>query len=627
MMPVPVTKQQKSKKKNKLRHVEYYGLQKNFDELYEKSKSGFIFTNLMDLIASEENIKLAYRNIKNNKGSSTAGVDGLTVKDIREISEKDYIETVKKKMSWYKSKAVRRVEIPKANGKLRPLGIPTIWDRIVQQCILQVLEPICEAKFYKYSFGFRPNRSAENAVAESYRMIQLCKLHFVVDIDIEGFFDNVNHTKLKRQLWHLGIRDKKLLCIISEMLKAPIVLPNGEKTYPTKGTPQGGILSPLLSNIVLNELDWWISSQWDTHPVHTEFKTRYNKSGSVIRSEKFRALKTSGLKEMRIVRYADDFKIFCRKRSDANKAFIAIKQWLSDRLKLKVNEEKSKVVNLKKSYSEFLGIKVKAIKKRDTYVVRSHVCDKSIKRITQNLIDQIKIIQNPKGQKEEWQSVSKYNSMVMGIQNYYQMATLISLDARKIARNVNTVMKNRLKDKLTVKGNIINRKYIRQRYGNSKQMRLINNFPIVPIGYVQHEVAKSTKRITNQYTAEGRKEIHKNLGVDLSIMHRLMNIKNAYGSIEYLDNRISLYAAQNGKCAITGKVLEIDEIHCHHKQPRYIGGTDSYQNLVILHADVHTLVHAKQNETVQKYVRKLILNKSQLEKVNKLRKKAQLEPI
>lgn len=289
--------------------------------------------------------------------------------------------------------------------------------------------------------------------------------------------------------------------------------------------------------------------------MHTEFKLRYNKSGSEIRSEKFRALKTSGLKEMRIVRYADDFKIFCRKRSDANKAFIAIKQWLSDRLKPKANEEKSKVVNLKKSFLEFLGIKVRAIKKRGSYVVRSHMCDKAIKRATKNLIDQIKIIQNPKDQKEEWQSVSKYNSMVMGIQNYYQMATLISLDARKIARNVNTVMKNRLKDKLTVKGNIINRKYIRQRYENSKQMRFINNFPIVPIGYVQHEVAKSMKRITNQHTVKGRKEIHKNLGADLSIMHRLMNIKNAYGSIEYLDNRISLYAAQNGKCAIYWKNL------------------------------------------------------------------------
>lgn len=137
---------------------------------------------------------------------------------------------------------------------MRPLGIPTIVGRLVQQCILQVMEPICEAKFYERSNGFRPNRSAENAIAQCYKMINLQKLYFVVDVDIKGFFDNVNHTKLIQQIWHMGIRDKKLLCIIREMLKAPIIMPDGTVEHPVKGTPQGGILSPLLSNIVLNTL-------------------------------------------------------------------------------------------------------------------------------------------------------------------------------------------------------------------------------------------------------------------------------------------------------------------------------------------------------------------------------------
>ena len=135
-------------------------------------------------------------------------------------------------------------------------------------------------------------------------------MYHVVDLDIKGFFDNINHTKLIRQIWALGIRDKKLLCIIKEMLKASVILPNGDKTFPIKGTPQGGILSPLLANIVLNELDWWITSQWEEMPTKTDFTTRSNKQGTVIKSHAYRALRRSRLKEVHAVRYADDFKIF-----------------------------------------------------------------------------------------------------------------------------------------------------------------------------------------------------------------------------------------------------------------------------------------------------------------------------
>lgn len=201
-------------KQKKLRHSEYYDMQPLFDKLYADSKKGKVFNDLVRIIGWEENIRLAYRNIKRNGGSNTAGVDKLTIKDIEKLSVEQYVSVVQRKLMFYKPKPVRRVEIPKPNGKMRPLGIPTIIDRLVQQCILQVMEPICEAKFYERSNGFRPNRSAENAIAQCYKMINLQKLYFVVDVDIKGFFDNVNHTKLIQQIWHMGIRDKKLLCII-----------------------------------------------------------------------------------------------------------------------------------------------------------------------------------------------------------------------------------------------------------------------------------------------------------------------------------------------------------------------------------------------------------------------------
>ena len=153
-------------KRKKLRHSEYYDLQDCFDKLYAKSKQGEVFTNLIEIISSEENIRLAYRNIKRNSGSHTSGVDKLSIKDIERLSAEKLVEIIQRKFKFYKSKPVKRVEIPKPNGKTRPLGIPTIIDRLVQQCILQVLEPICEAKFHERSNGFRPNRSAEHALSQ-----------------------------------------------------------------------------------------------------------------------------------------------------------------------------------------------------------------------------------------------------------------------------------------------------------------------------------------------------------------------------------------------------------------------------------------------------------------------------
>ena len=607
-------------KQKKLRNLEYYDLQGVFDGLYKRSKNGAVFNKLMEIIRSEENIKLAYRNIKRNGGSNTPGTDKQIISDIEKLPADQYVQLIQSKLAWYKPKPVRRVEIPKPGGKLRPLGIPTITDRLVQQCILQVLEPICEAKFHERSNGFRPNRSAENALAQCYRMIQRQHLHFVVDIDIKGFFDNVNHAKLIRQIWAMGIRDKTLLCIIKEMLKAPIIMPNGETVFPQKGTPQGGILSPLLSNIVLNELDWWVSSQWETFQTHTKYEIYCGEK--LNRGNVYRVIKNSGLKEMFIVRYADDFKIFCRKKSDADKAFLAVKLWLKDRLKLEISEEKSRVVNLKKQYSEFLGFKLKAVRKGNQYVVKSHMCDKAIQNETQKLRELVRNLQRPKSLLDEKRMLNLYNSTVWGIHNYYRFATHIAYDCGvRIHNTIRIVARNRLGKRLKKQGSTNNR-YILEHYGGSKMLRYLNGFPMCPIGYIQTKAPLYKKKEICKYTKAGRVKIHENLKFDITVLLMLMREQNTNKSIEFMDNRLSLWAAQYGKCAVTGKTLWIDEIHCHHKIPIENGGSDRYQNLVIIHKDIHTLIHATLPTTIQSYLNLINPTQTMLKKINKLRLKA-----
>lgn len=625
-----LTTKNKIAKKQKLRNAEYYDFQSIQDKLYEQSERGKIFKNLVEIITLEENIKLAYRNIKKNNGSYTAGVDNKTIKDLAKWQDERLIEYVRKKFQWYIPQAVRRVEIPKSSNptKKRPLGIPTIMDRLIQQCILQVLEPICEAKFHNKSNGFRPNRSCETAIAQAEKNMQLSKLHFVVDIDIKGFFDNVNHGKLLKQMWTMGIRDKKLLSIISAMLKAEVA----GIGFPEKGTPQGGIISPLLSNIVLNELDWWISSQWETMPTHNKYKQYVNRDGSITCEGRRWALTHSKLKECRFVRYADDFKIFCKTRQNAEKLFIATKKWLKERLGLDISPEKSKIVNLREKYSEFLGFKLKLREKgiypngTKRYVIHSHISDKALKSIQQKAKYYIHKMQKPDDRKSAYEAVQNYNAFVMGVHNYYNIATNASQDFAKIAFPISKSLKVRLKENISSKG--ICSSLIKKRYGKSKQLIYVYGFALIPMSYVKHQTPLDKKRSINKYTAEGRKEIHRNLeAINMDILYQIMQNPIKQRSIKYNDNRLSLYCAQQGKCAITKQILKIGKMHCHHKIPVKYGGKDNYSNLILLTEDVHILLHATDADIIEHYMKMLNLNHNQIIKLNKLRTQAGLESI
>jgi RNA-directed DNA polymerase len=615
-------------KKSKLRNAEYYRMQDTFDMLHEQSKSGSMFKNLMGIISSSENIKLAYRNIKKNIGSKTAGVDGRKITDIAKLTEEQFIGYVRNKLRDYKPKAVRRVEIPKPNGETRPLGIPAIWDRVIQQCILQVLEPIVEAKFSDRSHGFRPNRSVENAIAQSYRLMQKSKMSYVIDIDIKGFFDNVSHVKLLKQMWTLGIRDKNLLCIISKMLKAKIKLPNGEIIENPKGTPQGGILSPLLSNIVLNELDMWIESQWEN--IRTKknlLQYHKKKDGHADKGYKYRTLRKTKLKECYIVRYADDFKVFCNNPNHAKRLFIATQKWLKDRLDLEISEEKSKIVNLKKDYSEFLGFKMKLIPKGSRWIVKSQMCDKAKQRTKDNLKELINGIRYDSGTNDQQRKVALYNSTVIGLHQYFRIATMISQDMGNIAYEVNACLKDHRMKRRVKKTGHISSEFIRKEYGISKQMRFVSTDPFLPIGFIKHKSPMMKRNIVNAYTKEGRLEIHKNLTtVNISTMRFLMENPVRNRSVEYNDNRITLFSGQRGKCRVTGNELNPYSIHCHHIIPRTMGGTDEYKNLCLIDREIHILLHAVDEETISRYIQ-LIPNKQSLNKLNTLRKKMELDEI
>ncbi len=687
---------EKTQKKNLstelLRHSEYYDSQAVYDELYKKSEDGEVFANLMPLIVDEKNIMLAYRNIKANTGSHTRGTDSATIEDIGRLTPSEVIMEVRGRLrgkNGYHPGIVRRKDIPKTGDptKTRPLGIPCIWDRLIQQCIKQVLEPICEAKFYEHSYGFRANRSTKHAIAVTVKHMQLEKLHYVVEFDIKGFFDNVNHSKLIKQIWTLGIRDKELIYVLKQILKAPIMLENGEILYPDKGTPQGGIISQLLANIVLNELDWWIASQWVNSPVISNYKIQVNRNGSQNKSNAYHEMRKTGLKEMYIVRYADDIRLFCRNRETAERAMIATTQWLKQRLKLNISPEKTRIVNTRKKSTKFLGFCLRVRKKGSPaktqkqteqyksrsweaavatwkrthpdgqqkqcaeelgintttvnkwwhrveqqqeenkrvikYVIESHVSKENVEKVKANLKKQLRRVKYPKGSTEQYE-IEKYNAQVLGYHNYFEIATRVSIDFKPIRDSMiiswHNAMRTQRGTRITRNGKLTGTAL---QFDGYKDVRFSKETGkvIYPIGAVKYRTPKCRDRKVNSFTEDGRAIIHKELTVNKNIMASMVSNPIWDESLEYNDNRLSLYSAQHGKCAVTGKLFETtNDIHCHHKLPKEKGGSDKYQNLTLVSKPIHILIHASSKDTILKYLTILQLDKKTMQKLNDLRR-------
>src|SRR2546422_6786639 len=269
---------------------------------------------LMEEVCERENLKEALRQVKANKGSS--GVDGMTVMALTDYLRRHWPAIREQLMNGtYEPKPVRRVEIPKPDGGVRKLGIPTVLDRLIQQAVMQVLQRRWDRTFSDHSYGFRPGRSAHQAVAQAQKHI--AEGHgWCVDLDLEKFFDRVSHDKLMGQIAK-RIKDKRLLKLIRAFLNAG-VMENGLVSPSVEGTPQGGPLSPLLSNLVLDELD--------------------------------RELERRG---HRYVRYADDSNIYVRSERAGQRVMESITRFITQKLKLKVNETKSAVA--RPQQRKFLG--------------------------------------------------------------------------------------------------------------------------------------------------------------------------------------------------------------------------------------------------------------------------------
>jgi RNA-directed DNA polymerase len=335
----------------------------------------------------------AYLRVYKNKGAS--GIDGVTVDELKQYL-KEHKDELRQRIRTrkYQPQAALRVEIPKENGKMRKLGIPTVVDRVVQQAIHQVLSPIFEEQFSECSYGFRPKRSCEMAIIKSLEFLN-DGYDWVVDIDLERFFDTVHHDKLMRIISNT-IQDGDVISLIRKYLVSGVMV-NGKYEETLIGTPQGGNLSPLLSNIMLNELD-------------KEFENR-------------------GLP---FVRYADDALIFVKSEKAANRVMESIVRFIEKKLGLKVNVEKSKVSRPKDL--KFLGFGYYLDSKNNRYQVKPHLI--SLQKFQRKLRQLTK---------RSWSisldnRIVKLKQVIFGWVNYFRIANM-----KKATERIDAKLRSRIR--------------------------------------------------------------------------------------------------------------------------------------------------------------------------------------
>lgn len=538
------------------------------------------FKGLMELISSEVTIMTAIHNMKSNNGSKTAGTDDKVIRDFLEKSYDFVMNTVKEQLKNYNPSAIRRVYIPKSNGKLRPLGIPTILDRIIQECIRIVIEPILEAQFFNHSYGFRPYRETAHAIERIIYVNNRVGYHIAVEGDIKGCFDNMNHRVLIKQLWNMGIKDRRLLTIINSMLKSPIE-ENGTQKVNTIGLPQGGILSPLLANAYMHKLDMWVSREWECKKLRSVKSVQrpssaLRKAGTIANPEFF-------------IRYADDWVLITDSLKSAEYWKYKITKYLKCVMKLELSQEKTHITNMKKKPIKFLGFKIKSrpIGKGGKFVGYSYPDDDRLADKVKSLRTQMDKVRHASNLDWCIHEINILNSKIRGIINYYSSATGVNESMRKHRENLKYSCYKAVKHwggKWIPANKCINLKLSYSERTEQVPAVKYNNewYGIICITFANWQKVACKNQNETPYTPDGV-QLYLNRTGKKPLNVRVQELVNgtSYGryvmnkgskslrkrklyTFEFYMNRCYAFNRDKGKCKVCGDYLQANKVETHH---------------------------------------------------------------
>ena len=589
-------------------------LNEKLDFIYRQSKLGKVFHGILEVATNKAVIVTAIHKIKANKGAMTAGIDGLKMNRYLQMDTDKLVGLIKENMYSYRPHPVRRVYIEKANGKKRPLGIPTILDRIIQQCLKIVIEPIAEAKFYPQSYGFRPYRSTQYAVQEMFSLINSNlkeRPFYIIEGDIKGYFDNINHRRMLKKLWDIGVHDKRVIAIIGEMLKAGYF--EQEKVFPTeKGTPQGGILSPLLANIYLNDFDWFVGKMYHYHSKAYHYASKGSNRQTLTRN---------GVVPKYLIRYADDWVIITPKLREAKRLLKILTKYFKHRLKVELSQEKTIITDLREHYVDFLGYRIVTERKlkrwnepANTLSCKTYPNPEKVNKQIRALRDEIAELYRIRRPVKMAVQIEKVNSMIIGIAEYWKTA-ICSKAFHKIDFAVNRkayeifrkIYGTKVLEFNIPMKNLGNRT---ERHNGHADSSFAINLKGMWIGltkaYLTHVCYLKGHYNQNltPYTPTGR-ELYQNkhkrpLPLDRPTLYDIDTLyKSADHKIynfEYFMNREYAYNRDKATCKCCGAALTDGNRHCHHIKPLLPPDKlNKVPNLAWLCVNCHQIIHGKES--------------------------------